>query len=143
MTSAMVRGFKEFKDVLSPAINYAIKTIEEHYQKIGMQLRDEARKYLEIEKAEEVQELKDTWIFLQDNYAKDVDYERWFAAYRSAASALFLHKKYMESELKKVRIVSLREQKERIEEVLSKYFEDIPTDKYLLYHYFDENPLVV
>jgi len=138
----MVRGFKEFQDVLSPAIGYTIKSIEEHYQKIGMQLKDEARKYLEIEKTEKVQELKDTWIFLQDNNGKSVDCECWFSAYRSAASSLFLHKKYMESELKVVHIKSLREQKERIEEVLSKYFKDIPTDKYLIYYYFDENPLV-
>lgn len=140
MKFAMVRGFIEVKDILAPAINYTTKKIEEHYQKKGKILEDEARKLLEREKTEIIQELKDTWIFLQENYGKDVDYESWFAAYECAASALNLYLKYMESELNKVYSPSLIERKERIEEVLTKYYPDIPKDKYLSFFHvvFDE-----
>jgi len=134
----MVRGFEEVKDILAPAVKYTINRIKEYIQKEGQKFKNETRQLFEEEKYKEIEELQDSWIFLQDNYGKVVDYSNWFIAMECMASALNLYSKHIQSELEKFNLSKLYERKERAVEVLMKYYPDIPRDKYLLYFYIDE-----
>ena len=138
MKFVLVRGFEEVKDILAPAVKYTINRIKEHIKKEGQKLNSETRLLFEEEKDKEIEELQDSWVFLQENYGKDVDYSNWFIAMECMASALNLYLKHVQSELEKINLNKLYERKKRAEEVLMKYYQDIPRDKYLLYFYIDE-----
>lgn len=136
MKTGMVRGFEEVKDILSPAVGYTIKKIEEYYQLEGEKLKNDAKKVWLKEMSDKTDELKEAWNFLQKNYGKSVDYSRLLEAHEYMAGALYLYLKYIESELKKMNIKGLIERKKRIEDVLKKYYPEIPKDKYIFYYYF-------